>query len=184
MDLIQMNNIIRVAQFEAPVDVEKIAKKLGVSVFYSSMKKEISGYIENRGDKNYKIVLNLDHSHVRHRFTIAHELGHWWHHRNEIDENERIVEHLEDGRLYRDRLFRKGCSLEEGRVLDDSYESEANRFAADLLMPEQLIFKLIFEQKVKEVKVLAGQLEVPRRVLEYRLETLGFDAEDIATGFV
>ena len=81
----------------------------------------------------------------RRRFTAAHELGH--------------------AVLHRDRMgrFRADVKIAEGAdEPDDEMEREANRFAVELLMPEELI-----RARAKELKDEHGCC--PRGVLEYRL---------------
>ena len=81
----------------------------------------------------------------RRRFTAAHELGH--------------------AVLHRDRMgrFRADANIAEGAdEPDDEMEREANRFAVELLMPEELI-----RARAKELKAKHGCC--PRGVLEYRL---------------
>src|SRR4051794_13107126 len=63
----------------------------------------------------------------RRRFTIAHELGHWHLHCHDVDAHARFC-----------RSDEVGGSPEEARVAQ-AIEREANRFAAALLMPADLV---------------------------------------------
>lgn len=80
----------------------------------------------------------------RRRFTAAHELGHFL--------------------LHRDRMgrYRADTKIFEEADGSDPLESEANRFAAELLMPKE-----ICEAREKELRTKYGIC--PRGVLAYRL---------------
>lgn len=56
--------------FEPPIDVEAIARRLGLSVSV-----EVLGNVDGE-IRDKKIRVNRAHASVRQRFTIAHELGH------------------------------------------------------------------------------------------------------------
>lgn len=96
-----------------PVPVERILDRLGFTL--NGFKPDASiGDIAGAVDHESKTVwVNVDDPPVRQRFTIAHEIGH-------------IKLHAGDSVIdYRGNLT--------GYV--DGKEAEANRFAADLLMP-------------------------------------------------
>ncbi len=104
------------------------AKELQAEVFFTDLPKtdadtEIDGVIkwENGGAK---ILLNSSYSPTRKTFTLAHELGHFLLHPNQ--EKLRI-----DSFNYKDNTVE---SLEE---------TEANYFAATLLMPKDQFIKVI-----------------------------------------
>lgn len=179
MDLIKINKLIRSCLKVAPVDVVRIANEFGIEVCYDQLGQEVSGYIEKSNDNGYKIVVNSDHSRTRKRFTIAHELGHWWHHRDLIDNYSRLVEHFENDRLYRDRLYRQNFATSDEELLNDRYEKEANCFAANFLMPAELIHTLISDEEIFEIEALADKLAVPTETLGYRLDALGIDLKKV-----
>lgn len=147
-----IQNKIQVVQKHAPVDVEKLAEDLGLEVLYEDLGKDISGKLEKMGNKFF-IYCNKTEPNVRRRFTIAHEIGHFILHRHLIDGG------IVDNKLYRDNR------------LDGAIEREANSFAADLLMPINLISQLqkdgytTIEQVAKKLNVsqiaLKIQLGIP-----------------------
>ena len=66
--------------------MEKLCDSLGIEIQYVDFSeiegrigKEISGALQKHG-KTYTILVNEDESDVRARFTIAHELGHYFLH--------------------------------------------------------------------------------------------------------
>ncbi len=102
-------------------DLEVLVKDVGLDKIQSVEFKDpsISGYIDF-ADK--KIYLNKDNSFHRKRFTIAHELGHLFLHLQKFIENPKLYSVFK-----RDK---KDSSIEE---------REANFFAANLLVPEELL---------------------------------------------
>lgn len=107
-----------------PVDVNSIAKKLGAKVISREYEEsDLCGMIY-REDGITIIGINEKHPPTRQRFTIAHEIGH-------------LVMHGELlGKVHVDEAF--GVKLKrDGRssLGQDQLEIEANKFAAELLIP-------------------------------------------------
>ena len=105
--------------------------------------------LEPLGD-GHAIVLQGGGDERRRRFTIAHEIGHF-------------VLHPQ-----RRRSERGGLVNEAGRVL----EREADLFAAELLMPEDLVREAVREHGV-DARRLADRFEVSQRAMQTRLQRLG-----------
>lgn len=116
--------LIKEATSDFPIKLGKLAQKLGVSVFRATLPAGISGEIKKIGDDKYTIRINRHESAERQRFTLAHELGHFLLHRHLIGDG------VSDDALYRSKL-------------SNSVEYEANKFAADLLMPRSEVDKLL-----------------------------------------
>lgn len=146
-----------------PVDVEGLAKALGIHVRYSDLGTEISGMIEKNDDGNgYVITVNQDDSETRQRFTIAHELGHFVLHRDKIGNG------IEDSRIYRSMNEGKYKNLNIGKY----EETQANQFAATLLMPVESI-KKIQESGYNDIAKIADILKVSQKALEIRMRSIG-----------
>jgi hypothetical protein len=104
----------------------------------------------------------------RRRFTAAHELGHAVLHRDRMD-----------------RPYLIDSQVEEASESDDEMEREANRFAAELLMPVEVCAaraeELMAEHGCCPRGVLAYQLAsellVSREAMRYRLKSLGVGDE-------
>ena len=102
----------------------------------------------------------------RQRFTIAHELGHWF---------------LHPGRPYTvDSTIRVNRRDDLSSLATDREEIEANAFAASILMPEDLvqaaaqIVGSIGARTAKEAIVrLANRFEVSEDAMSFRLHNLG-----------
>ncbi len=147
---------IKAAQRAAPVDVDGLAKALGVEVNHSFLDTDISGELV-RGDAQFVVNVNAKDPQTRQRFTLAHELGHLIHHR------ELIGSGLDDDRAYRStsagRYFNKRIGPRQ--------ETEANKFAANLLMPWHLIEELQAEGLTRPQ--MAKRLGVSEHAMAIRL---------------
>ena len=110
-----------------PVPVERIARALGAQVRYAPFEGELAGMLI-RADEGRGVVIGVNSLHHpnRRRFTIAHECGHLRLH--------------EGQRVYVDRSTLR-VNLRDGNssLASNAEEIEANRFAAELLMPYEMI---------------------------------------------
>lgn len=148
----------------APVPLEKIAKALGASVRYSPFDDELSGMVFIK-DGVPIIGVNSLHHPNRQRFTIAHELGHLELHREMITSEV----HVDKGFPV---LMRNAVSA----IGTDQIEIQANQFAAELLMPRELIEKALDGKKFDidddgPIEELAKKFRVSKQALEYRIRT-------------
>ena len=153
-DNIFLSDILKEFHKEAPISVVAIANNLGIKVYRTrDFNDRISGLIQKDehygGKSGYAIYTNASHPITRRRFTIAHEIGHF------VLHHELIGDGITDDGLYRSRL--KG-----------GLESAANRFAANLLMPKELVWKFI-EQGVDTVEELAKKFKVSESAMSIRL---------------
>lgn len=125
----QIAEAIRRAQIEYPVNLFGLCADLGIRLNETFLPDDISGELVPIGEDEYQINVNAHHGRRRQRFTIAHELGHYVYHRGMIGTG------IADDRAYR--------STDVGRYRNARIgvreETEANRFAANLLMPQHLI---------------------------------------------
>jgi Zn-dependent peptidase ImmA (M78 family) len=150
----------------APTPVEKIAKALGAQVRFSPFDDELSGMVYIK-DGVPIIGVNSLHHPNRQRFTIAHEIAHLELHRDMITSEV----HVDKGFpvLMRDPITATGT---------ERIEIDANRFAAELLMPGTLIeealagkpFDIDDEGPIEE---LAKKFRVSKQALEYRIRNRG-----------
>ncbi|WP_420411289.1 ImmA/IrrE family metallo-endopeptidase [Roseibium sp.] len=149
---------IRRAQRQYPVDVIGLCRDLGISVHEAYLADDVSGELVPIAGGHYQINVNASHPKTRQRFTIAHELGHFVHHRNLIGAG------IDDDRAYR--------STNAGRyhntMIGPAQETQANRFAANLLMPQHLIDRLQQEGK-RTPNEQAYALGVSRSAMRIRL---------------
>ena len=144
-----------------PVKLGALARDIGISqVKVGAMKTGVSGQICREGGE-YVIRINRNESRERQRFTLAHEISHFLLHRHIIDS---LPEGITDNVLYRSGA-------------PERIEYEANRLAADLVMPPDLVSKKIgaeFKNVVTDatIEALAESFEVSKAAMEVRLSTL------------
>ncbi len=113
---------------QVPVDVESLAQSLGIGVDEAFLEDNISGMLECHNGA-YTITVNHSHSDTRKRFTVAHEIGHYMLHRSLIGEG------IDDSIAYRSESGGKYHNTKIG----PRQETQANKFAASLLMPTSQI---------------------------------------------
>ena len=101
------------------IDPETIARLLGIDVLHHQFSDNISGLFFKKNNKLY-IGVNSSQSEHRKRFTLAHEIGHFLLHTDESF-------HFDQDNV----LYRADSIL-------SSTETEANHFAAEILMPEEI----------------------------------------------
>jgi Zn-dependent peptidase ImmA (M78 family) len=152
----------------APIDIDKIARSANVKLIKQDLDNEISGVLKIEEDGSAVVIVNATHPPNRQRFTIAHELGHFFlHHKPGI--------HI-------DKVFLRDASSGEGL---HTIEIEANRFAAELLMPDSLVQKEL-EKQIRLNKdafwdtdndiltSLADKFKVSTHAMSIKLAELGY----------
>lgn len=114
-----------------PFPVVEFADEIGLKLFTDSdMPQSQSGVIQCEGGE-CKVVLNANMSINRLRFTLAHELGHYFNDRDYLQNNGEIIEETKQSTR---KLFRNDTPHND--PIMRRMDIEANKFAADLLMPE------------------------------------------------
>lgn len=136
---------------QLPVDPVAIAQEAGVRVFLNPEMGGLAGcfYDENGPTIEYNGRDPL----VRQRFTIAHELGHFA---------------LRHGARFRDST--ESFSLSNY----DPVETDANKFAAELLMPAAVVNGMIRTHGITDFEVLASMFNTSAVAMKYRLKNLGW----------
>ena len=143
-------------ELRVPVDPFAIARRLGLKVYTAQLEPGVSGMLIKRGGyDDPEIYLNEADSRNRQRFTCAHELGHYAK-RSGVD----------DGGAWqyvdrRDSLTSRGIHGEE---------IYANQFAANLLMPADLVRTAFLRSSPV---ALAFEFGVSADAMSFRLENLG-----------
>jgi hypothetical protein len=106
-------------------------------------------------------AVEAERSQGRERFTIAHELGHFLLHTDELTLSSVFF-------ACREKDIHSTTSRQNNR----GKEAEANRFAAELLMPEQLIKKLARKWKASILK-MSNCFNVSTEAMRIRLTQFG-----------
>lgn len=113
-----------------PVDIEAIAQLLNAKIDYSDLLYD--GSVEETDDNGYVICVNMNQSHAKQRFTIAHEIGH-------------ILLNEEKKKAPSDKgTWKEGPEIlsETGYSSNNPIERHCNRIAASILIPEESARKL------------------------------------------
>jgi Zn-dependent peptidase ImmA (M78 family) len=151
----QQKQIIREHQNDFPIQLAPLARALGIRVQASTLAPGISGELRPDGAGGFVIRVNRHDAPVRQRFTVAHEIAHFLLHRDHIG-----------GGIRDDVLYRS--------ALSDAREAEANRLAADILMPEDNVWNSYRRQRGRErdeaIMELSQQFGVSESAMKIRLD--------------
>lgn len=147
-----------------PVDVDAVARGLGLIVTRERLAPDLSGLLIRQPGQQPVVGVNNAHHPRRQRFTVAHEIGHYHlAHKGDV-----IVDGITVNR-------RDGVSS-TAAVRD---ERDANAFAAALLMPAEHLQASVLRLAAKNysqsriVAELARVFEVSEQAMNYRLVNLG-----------
>ena len=141
-----------------PVDIVELCKKMNIDLIGVNKNDDFCGAIKyNPQTEKFSIYVNSTHSYGRQRFTIAHELAHYFQH------NEMVrVLGVYDKTMNRNKGFQ------------DNQEHEANRLASKILMPSEALLKEIKIEDTKiDIEYLAKKYGVSEAAMGYRLTNLG-----------
>lgn len=143
-------------------EIEAVVSRLGGQIRFEDTlteDPEMSGSLVIRGPKDFTIIVSAHTSWLRDRFTIAHELGHfflhymWRRHKGQKIEGPMVA-------------LRKGS---------DRVEWEANWFAGAFLMPQAAFIKKFSESK-GDVAEVAKTFLVSPSAASVRAKQLGIES--------
>lgn len=112
-------------------------------------------YIKRLADDRFEIAINESHHPNRQRFSMAHEYAHYLLHRSRIEE------------------MPEGEKILHRNNVRNPIEYQANSFAAELLMPSELV-RSAFRSAGENLKRMSDILRVSKESLRYRLVDLGY----------
>jgi hypothetical protein len=147
----------KTSQNSVPVDINAIARKLGVGLFFRPLPDALSAFLL-RGDGRAVIGVNSNQAPVRQRFSAAHECGHF------------VLSHADES------VFDYAVpAISDGPPpgYDWHNEREANMYAAELLMPAG---RLRDEAGTTSLPRLARRYQVSQEAMSFRLLNLGLRA--------
>jgi len=143
-------------QTDFPIMLGRLASDLGLIVKRATLPANISGEIKEIGN-DIIIRINRHDAKTRQRYTLAHEIAHFLLHR-----------HLLKTGISDDVLYRSAQSNE--------VEAEANRLAADILMPMSKVEFLMKRHASLKGEILyqtlADELDVSTTALKIRLNKM------------
>jgi Zn-dependent peptidase ImmA (M78 family) len=152
--------------YSIPVNPVVVASKLGVRPLHAVFSEaKYSGLTAKRGD-DVQVLIRQGDSLVRKRFTIAHELGHVVLHLRAADQE--FIDTEAD-------LFRTSDEASDDWTPERRQEWEANVFAAELLMPADLVRSTwaSLPESGRTVAALARFFQVSETAMAIRLQELG-----------
>lgn len=159
-----LNKAVKMFKESGLIDIIKLAREEGVSVQAVDGIENYDAKLEHDSEeKNFSITTNIQHPMSRIRFSVAHELAHYLLHRNDV---------VKSGKIHRGNSFE----------YDPQKEREANNFASEILMPQEVLHDLLDEGGVglnqvvppKLFNEIADRLQVSKQALAIRLENLGY----------
>lgn len=150
----KVSDLLDKYQIDKPVvNVFEIAEDEGINLKFVKMPealKDVAGFFDA---ESKSIFINNEDSPNRQVFTVAHELGHY------------ILGHNtgQYGVLYRRQIL----SIEQVPA-----EKEANYFAANLLVPKQMLKDIMEKYNLtkKDDEILASLFGVSREMMGYRIK--------------
>lgn len=137
----------------------KVAKDHGVEVLEADLY-DMSGALK-REQGRWRVYINRQDSPTRQLFTLAHELGHFFLHKDEAEE-------FVDGDFVMNRDDDTKYTQEE---------LEANEFAGNLVMPEGMIRAKLGDKTPDDEAVLglARNFQVSPLAMAIRLRSIGYE---------
>jgi Zn-dependent peptidase ImmA (M78 family) len=142
-----------------PLDVSKLTQALGIIMRMEPLQGDESGSLKkNKKTGEWVMTINSLHHPHRQRFTIAHEIGHYLKHSFKND-------------FFEDQVFFRNGDT-------NKMETEANKFAAELLMPEPEFRKYISEHSAS-VSDIAEHFHVSSMAVRVRAKQLGFQGHNL-----
>lgn len=150
------------------INLEDICNYYGINLELKRLENNIAGFYVVKNNLPY-IVCNSTDGNKRKRFTIAHELGHHFLHKDTP-----LFVNKKGG--ISNQIFHRDEKSQTGEVRK---EREANAFAASLLMPQSLIEKEINNIGNIDMDVLidsmAKRFNVSSQAMTFRLANLGYN---------
>jgi len=149
MDLLR--DAYRETEIIPPIDLDKVIQHSGLVIKAADFENpDIAGAYDRT---SALILIKKSDPYFRQVFTVAHELGHYYLHKEKPDE-----------------IFYRGDfeNLDGGQK---KQEQEANWFASSLLMPQEIFIK--FWSILKNINELASSFGVSSVACYYRLKNLG-----------
>ncbi len=157
MKIAEQWDVLQAARRSAPVDVHSLPESLGIRLKQAFLADSISGMLELSGN-SFLVTICATDPYTRQRFTLAHELGHYMLHRHLVGDG------VDDDRAYRSTQVGKYHNT----LIGPAEETEANRFAANLLMPRDLV-DAEWAKRDSSVQSMAKLFQVSEHAMSIRL---------------
>ena len=154
-----------------PLKIVSLANAMGLKVYYAEFNdSNIVGAISKK-DNPPAIYINYHDNHTRQRFTVAHEIAHFYLHMNNDDVPE-IIDMYRGGDYskeeYEANMFAAALLMNADEVKKQYHLLEED---IDLIKEKKLFGDRIYEELIS--KRLASYFGVSRIAMRMRLNTLG-----------
>ncbi len=154
---------------ELPISMWKIADMLDIDIEEVEFDNpDIIGELNIEEDDDHDVTIKIKKNDIitRKRFTIAHEIGHYILEKGLENNKNRTINNLP--------IKTQTVMDQEYNIIDADYSEEeeqaANIFAANLLMPEELVKK--YWNIKKDIEFIATMFLVSRSGAQWRLYNL------------
>lgn len=144
-----------------PIDIFSLVESVGLNIIFEEMEDDHSGFLLIEKGKG-TVAINSKHHSNRQRFTAAHELGHYVLH----------AQGLSSDKFFVDTAFQRSAVSSTG---SNTVEIEANRFAAEILMPKEILKVAVTKMApLTDLSIyqLALDFEVSEQAMTLRLVNL------------
>lgn len=141
-----------------PVNVRDLVENYGLTLKFAEFPEQMDGVCGFLDTDEKAIWVNAKDKTKRQNFTIAHELGHWLLHRCEIEADPASYHVLRRQPMGGEKDYR---------------ETEANSFAANLLVPADML-KICRKAGFTNI-MMSDLFGVSQDVIGYRLQQEGLD---------
>lgn len=155
---------------EAPIDIKKICNYLHLKIVEIDFNNDqVSGLLKLKNKLGEPVIaVNKDHHKHRQNFTIAHEIGHF------------VLHNVQELHVDVDNVDKMYFRDEKSSLATNLKEIQANKFAAELLMPTEMLKtdlrNMIAHSKMDNsdsiIASLADKYEVSKQAMLIRIGSL------------
>jgi Zn-dependent peptidase ImmA (M78 family) len=153
----------------APFPYENVSAAFAdLEIVYADLEDDVVSGVTLYEDGIFTILINTTKPETRQHFTLGHELGHYFLHKDYLKSQNGIVDN--DTYLDGPNMLYRADDIEKTQI-----EIEANNFAAALLMPEDLLRRAW--QAFGSIQECARIFRVSAIAMSIRLTRLGLIKE-------
>lgn len=159
--------VVRLFQRTPRAKIGLLVKELGLEIQLVELPPNEAGSLEydylGGSETGYIIKVNKNHPPALQRFTVAHELAHYFLHKKDVDQDP----------FFEPQKRNVGENVHHFYMENEIVEErEANRFAAAILM-DRYLTEAFVKKHGPDPRRAAEHFWVPERVAEIRIRTLG-----------
>ena len=154
-----------------PINIEGLIRAYGLELDKNAdLSEGILGQLKYQ-DNNFKILVKRTDHYYRKRFTMAHELGHFLLHKGKMAGN--IIDDV-------NTLSGGYSAINRDSSISNKEEVEANNYAAQVLMPKDLLIKYAKDRGAfnsgklddEALQEMATAFQVSKAAMKIRIEGL------------